>query len=216
MLLQKALTRKPKGDFLVDILEAGSGIALACFLWTHLLFVSTMLLGKNVFNSLAKGLEDFYLAPIAIPAIIIIFLTHIFVAGRRIPVRYKEQKIIWNHAKLIGHKDTWTWVFFQVISGFAILILGSLHMFAVVSHWHIDSVIAMERAGGVYKWLYLILLFLGEMHASVGLYRIFVKWTSAKRGGVSTLLTIVTIGIIVLGIATWLVLTGLMAFGGVK
>jgi fumarate reductase subunit C len=202
MLSQRILTRNPKVDAYLDAVEMITGLSLAGFLWAHMLFVFTIVLGQEAFDGLSEFFDIYLLSYIGVPVIIVIGLIHFVVAGRRIPTNIKDQKIIWQHAKLIRHTDTWTWIF-QAISGMAILILGALHIWTITTGWPIRADVATERIQAFW-WFYLILLALGEFHASIGVYRVFVKWGWFPRKPINYVLKVVTLTIITLGlVAMW-------------
>ncbi|MCF6093458.1 hypothetical protein L1765_05590 [Microaerobacter geothermalis] len=200
MQLQKTIVRNTKAEFVVDLVESVSGVLLVLFLWTHMIFVATILFGVDPFNALAKFLEDYYLLPAAVVFILLVFLAHIGSVLKRIPGRWREQKIVWNHAKTIKHGDTWSWLF-QCVSGLAILILASIHIVLVV-YGGIDAKLSADRVNSPILWIYLLLLFFGEYHASIGLYRIAVKWGWMKRQSIKKVLSFVTFALLALGLAT--------------
>lgn len=199
MQAQKLVARNPRADLYYDLVELLTGVTLVGFLWTHMLFVATILLGVNVFNSLSQALDDYYLSYTGIPVIILVFILHILAAGRRIPTRVQEQRIIWRHAKMLGGTDTWVWVF-QVITGAAIFALASIHMWVVISGWPINAVTSADRMHAFW-WFYLILLLLGEYHAGFGIYRQFVKWGWFPRKPLGYVTKIITVIILSLGLA---------------
>ncbi|MFZ5643341.1 MAG: succinate dehydrogenase [Bacillota bacterium] len=199
MLVQKILTRNPKAELYYDLVELLTGLTLVGFLWTHMIFVATILLGVDIFNSLSQALDDYYLSYVGIPFIIVVFLLHILTAGRRLPTRIQEQKIIWRHAKMLQGTDTWVWVF-QVITGSAIFALASIHMWVVIAGWPIRAMTSAERMDAFW-WFYLVLLLLGEYHAGFGIYRQFVKWGWFPRKPLGYISKIITAIILTLGLA---------------
>lgn len=199
MLVQKTLTRNPKAELYYDLVELFSGFMLVGFLWTHMIFVATILLGIGVFDTLSESLDKYYLSYVGIPIIILIAFMHILTAGRRVPTRYQEQKIIWRHAKMLKGTDTWVWVF-QVITGVAIFMLGSIHVWVIISGWPITSMTSAERMHAFW-WFYMILLILGEYHAGFGIYRQFVKWGWFPRKPIGYVTKTITAIILTLGIA---------------
>lgn len=199
MLVQKILTRNPKAELYYDLVELFTGITLVGFLWTHMLFVATILLGSDLFNTLSKSLDDYYLSYVGIPIIVLVFIMHILSAGRRLPTRYQEQKIIWRHAKMLKGTDTWIWVF-QVITGAALFALASIHMFVVLTGWPITAATSTGRIEAFW-WFYLVLLLLGEYHAGFGIYRQFVKWGWFPRKPLGYVTKAITVIILTLGLA---------------
>jgi succinate dehydrogenase/fumarate reductase cytochrome b subunit len=59
MILQQALFRSPRAAAILDILEACSGLALALFLWMHMVFVATIFLGTGAFDGIAQALDTY-------------------------------------------------------------------------------------------------------------------------------------------------------------
>ncbi|MFC4767501.1 hypothetical protein [Effusibacillus consociatus] len=199
MELQKTTTSS-KLEFAADVIQLASGVSLALFLWTHMIFVGSILFGVTVFNRLAAFLEDFYFLHAAVIFIIIAFIAHVGTVLRRIPGRWKDQKIVWQHAKTIKHGDTWSWLF-QVVSGSAILILATIHVFVVV-YGGIDAKLSSARMHSPFLWFYLSLLILGEYHASVGMYRAAIKWGWMKRQTAKRVFGIATLIFLVIGLVT--------------
>lgn len=197
MLIQKELFRKPKTDLYYDLIELFTGITLVIFLWMHTFFVSTILLGHEVFNALSEGLDRYYLPYVGIPFIIIILFAHILTAGRRIPTRYQEQKIILRHARMIKSTDTWIWIF-QIITGIAILVLTSIHLWVIITGWPIEAETSLYRLN-YFFWFYLVLLLLSQSHAGFGVYRQFVKWGWLPRKPVLVVAITLALGLIILG-----------------
>lgn len=199
MFLQRTLTKSPRSELYADLAELISGVLLVGFLWTHMLFVSVIFLGPELFDKFAMFLDDYYLSYIGIPFILLVALVHVITAGRRIPNRFREQKIVWQHAKMIKHTDTWTWVF-QTITGMAILVLASIHVWIVLTDWPIEAIKSAMRIESFYLYFYLVLLLLGEYHAGMGIYRQFVKWGWFRRRPIAYMLKVITVIIIGLGL----------------
>jgi len=202
-LLQKILTKSNKSDLYLDLIELISGLLLVGFLWTHMLFVGTIIISPAMFNTLSQFLDAYYLTYIGIPFIVLVALLHFVIAGRRIPNRIQEQRIIWRHAKMLHHFDTWTWVF-QTVTGMAILVLAAIHVWLVVTGWPIRAMSSADRMVAFW-WFYLLLLIVGEYHAGFGLYRQFVKWGWFPRKPVGYVTKLITVIIVVLGLAAMVV-----------
>ncbi|MGC5325041.1 hypothetical protein [Brevibacillus sp. SYSU BS000544] len=200
MQLQRTLLRSSKADFWVESIQTVSGLLLVGFLWTHMLFVGSILLGVKAFNTLALFMEEYKLLNVAVVFIILTVGAHVAAVFRRIPSRWQDQKIVWKHAKIIKHNDTWSWLF-QSVTGMAMLILIAIHVFTVV-YVGIDAKLSADRVQSWMLWFYLVLLILAEYHASVGIYRTFVKWGFVKRHSIKNVLTVVTIFTIGLGAAS--------------
>lgn len=200
MQLQRALTPNSKTDFLVEMVQTVSGLLLVGFLWTHMIFVASILLGVEAFNTLASFMEQYRLLDVAVVFVILTIAAHVGAVLRRIPGRWQEQKIVWRHAKTIKHNDTWSWLF-QAVTGSAMLVLIIIHVFVVV-YAGIDAKLSADRVNSWMLWFYIVLLLLAEYHASVGLYRTLVKWGFVKRRNLKKILTIVTIFTIGLGLVS--------------
>lgn len=204
MLVQKTLTRNPKFDLLADLAELATGLFLALFLWTHMLFVSTIIFGTRLFNLVPAILDPYYISHVGIAFVILAILLHIVVAGRRVPLKVQEQRIIWQHMRKINHKDSWIWLV-QIGTGAAIGILASIHIWAVLSDWPIEAAKSAVRIKGPYFWLYVLLLLVGEFHASIGVYRQCLKWGFFQREKASRALSKITVIMLALGIIALLV-----------
>ena len=204
-MFQKIVGRFPKADMYLDVAELATGIFLVGFVWTHMLFVASILFGTGMFNNVPKILDETGISYVGIFFVIIGIILHMLIAGRRIPSRFQDQRIVWQHARRLGHKDTWTWLL-QIVTGVGILILASIHIWGVLSGWPINARAAATRVQGSYFWLYVILLIFAETHIGVRAYRMFVKWAWIPRMRVSRILTFVTLGIVGLGFAALIVL----------
>lgn len=201
MQLQKALlTRSSKADLITELVQTVSGLLLVGFLWTHMLFVGSILLGVEAFNRLAHFMEQFRLLDVAVVFIILTVGAHVTAVFRRIPSRWQEQKIVWKHARTIKHSDTWSWLF-QAVTGSAMLVLVIIHVFVVV-YAGIDAKLSADRVQSWMLAFYIVLLLLAEYHASVGLYRALVKWGFVKRKSLKKVLTVITVCTIGLGLVS--------------
>lgn len=229
--LQPTLNKKanPKTDMYIDIAESVSGVLLVGFLWMHMLFVSTILFnrwGYHVFDTLSEGLDKYYLAQIGIPATILLIIVHIFIAGRRAPLRLRDLRIAWRLTKGLNHLDTWIWVG-QVITALLIGIFASMHLWTIMSTWPITALKSAHRVAdpgtafwgqfkiAYYFWFYVIFLIVGEYHAGFGLYRVLVKWGWFERHKMGYALKGITVIIVALGIAALLTFNWVVANGGV-
>lgn len=194
--LQKVITPNPRSDLIVEGIQMVSGLLLVLFLWVHMLFVASIWLGSNAFNGFANFMSRYGLIWVTVAFLIIVIGSHVGAVVRRIPKQFREQRIVWRHAKLIRHMDTWSWVF-QSITGAALLALVIIHM-VVVTYGGISAQISSTRVFSHFLIFYAVLLLLSEYHASVGLYRIFVKWgwvSQHRLHRVLGVITILTVGI---------------------
>lgn len=173
--------RPSVGAAWMDWLQMLSGAVLILFMWSHMILVSSVLLGAGAMNALAYFFEATYMAQLGGPIIGLIFLLHFVLAARKVPFRVEQQKSFWLQARMLRHTDTWLWVV-QAGSAMIILIMGAAHMWVVLTDLPIT---AAKSAARIQQWqwllFYLVLLPLVELHVSVGFYRIGVKWGFIKR-----------------------------------
>lgn len=192
----KALGRSLRADLYLDLASLVTGLMLVGFLWAHMVFVATILIGATTFNDLARFFDDYYLSYVGIPIICLIAAAHVLVVLRRVPNRYQDY---WRHARTLMHFDTWTWLF-QVFTALGITFLAAIHVWMVITGWPIRAETSAARIEAFW-WFYLILLFLGEYHAGFGIYRQFVKWGWIKRQTMGFVLGAISVVIIGLGLA---------------
>ena len=195
-----------KWDGALDWLQMLSGASLILFMWCHMLLVSSVVISPDLMNAIAWFFEATFMAQVGGPLIFLVFLLHFVLAARKIPFRMDGQKTIWQHAKMMHHTDTWLWVV-QAVSAMFILVMGSIHMWVVLTDLPITAVKSAARIqSGFWAVFYLLLLPLAELHVGIGFYRIAVKWGFVKdkdrprfkRGENIVTLTFIGIGLITL------------------
>ncbi len=197
-------TREASNQLYFELASGASGLALALFMWGHMVLVGSILTGERGFNWMATMLEDYYIAQPTVLVILLLFLVHAVLASRKIPAQLAERKRMLRLGKDLAHagRDNpstanvlsaqqphvesllWIW---QVRTGMVILVIGSFHLillgidvmtplFGAGSGIEAVTSIARVRAG---LWLpYAILLVCVEFHAGIGLYRLAIKWIS--------------------------------------
>jgi fumarate reductase subunit C len=180
-----ALATKSRLPALLDLLQSGTGLVLALFMWFHMLFVSSILLGEDVMWSVARAFEGYYffgkpypaLVAVAVATVFAIFIGHAALAMRKFPASYRQASVLRRHMKNMRHGDTNLW-FVQVYTGFAMFFLGSVHLYVMLTHpAQIGPYESGDRMVTGWMWpLYLLLLLAVELHGGVGLYRLAVKW----------------------------------------
>jgi len=190
-----------------DLSQALSGVLLILFMWSHMILVASVNLGTGVMNAIAEILERYYLAQLGGPMIGLLFLAHFVLAARKLPFRIREQKAIWTHSVRFNHLDTWLWVV-QAVTAMVILIMGSIHMWTVLTNLPITaSRSAMRIQGGWWFLFYALLLPMVELHVGIGFYRIGVKWgwiTRANRQALKGFENKLTLAFIAIGLITLL------------
>lgn len=165
----------------LDWAQMLTGAVLIVFMWCHLLLVSSVILGQGVMNAIAHFFEATYMAQIGGPILFLILIFHFVLAARKMPFRSQEHETFLAHARRFNHLDTWLWAV-QVLSALIILVLGSAHVYTVLSDLPITAAKSAARVQkGAWLFLYLVLLPLTELHVGIGFYRIGVKWGFIRR-----------------------------------
>jgi len=202
----------------LDWLQSASGLVLALFMWGHMLFVSSILLGKDAMWTVTRFFEGYFVfgrsypwvVSIAVAGIVSLLVMHAMLAVRKFPIDYGQYRTFRDHANAMKHADTTLW-WWQVVTGFAMFFLASIHLQAMLTRP--DRIGPFESADRVWTehwWpLYLVLLFVVEIHGGVGLYRLAVKWgwfagpnANATRARLKTLKWALTAFFLALGLAT--------------
>jgi fumarate reductase subunit C len=165
----------------LDWLQMLTGTGLVLFMWSHMVLVASVNLGPGAMNTLARFFEDTYMAQVGGPIIGATFLLHFLLAARKVPFRVEHQSTIWKHTRMLHHTDTWLWLI-QVFTAMIILIMGSIHMWTILTDLPITAAKSAARIqGGFWLVFYLILLPMVELHVGIGFYRIAVKWGFIRR-----------------------------------
>ena len=189
----------------LDWLQMLTGVGLIAFMWSHMVLVASVNLGAHVMDALARFLEGTYMAQVGGPMVGFAFLLHFVLAARKVPFRMEQQSTIWKHTKMLKHTDTWLWLI-QAFTAMIILIMGSIHMWTVLTDLPITAAKSAGRVqGGFWAVFYFILLPMVEIHVGVGFYRIGVKWGVIKRRtrkGYKKLENVLTAIFILIGIVT--------------
>ncbi|MGQ9687732.1 MAG: succinate dehydrogenase [Desulfobaccales bacterium] len=198
MYLQKTLTKSPRWEAFMELVELGTALILVGFLQFHLLAVSSIILGPNAFNRDSQFLDEYYISYIGIPLVILAILVHGVAAMRKAPWRFQEACIVYQHSRRLAHLDTWLWVV-QILTGGAVLILAAIHIWSTLITWPIEAKTSALRVQGGYFTFYVLLLLVAEVHAMAGLYRILVKWGWWHRSRFINYLVYITLFFLVLG-----------------
>ncbi len=192
--------RDARRELRYELISGLSGLGLALFMWGHMLLVGSILTGARGFDWLATFLEDYYIAQPTVVVITALFVIHAATAARKIPAKLEERRKVQAVAKALKqsrpaglpdvdrtfrpHVDSMLWIW-QVRTGLVLLVLGSFHiilltvdvltpMFGEIAG--IEAATTLHRVSGGLWLPYAILLICVEFHASVGLYRLAVKW----------------------------------------
>ncbi len=171
----------------LDFAQSATGLILGLFMWVHMMLVGSIILGKGTFNFVAKTMELAFLSddghgfPIAVffavLTIFTLFIIHALLGVRKFPISWKQHRIIRDQMQMMNHTDTNLW-YIQWITGFIMFFAGSVHLYIMLTNpGSIGPFMSADRIVSGNMWpLYLILLICVELHASIGLYRLCMKW----------------------------------------
>jgi fumarate reductase subunit C len=206
--------RKSRWPARLDWLQSASGLALGLFMWGHMFFVSSILLGKDAMWHVTKFFEGYHLFGRAMPwlvsivvaVIIVLFIGHALLAVRKFPINYRQYRAYADHKNAMRHGDTTLW-WWQVITGFALFFVRRPVRHAVASGH--DRTERRATGSGPAFLAALHPAVRGRLHAGIGLYRLAVKWgwfagpdPNATRKRLKTLKWALTVFFLVLGFAT--------------
>lgn len=179
----------------LDYFQSATGLFLGLFMWVHMFFVSSILISKDFMYDVVKMLEGsmFLKEPqtaitsFAVLVVSAIFIVHALLAMRKLPINFRQWQAYRTHMGMMKHDDTSLW-FIQAVTGFVMFFLGSAHLAMMfVKSKEIDPFGSADRMYTDIMWpFYLLLLLAVELHGSIGLYRLCVKWgwlegTNAKE-----------------------------------
>jgi fumarate reductase subunit C len=169
----------------LDYIQSATGLFLGLFMWAHMFFVSSILVSKDFMYSVTKMFEGSFIieggspliVTIAVAVVFTIFIIHAALAMRKFPINYRQYQVMKTHNTMINHDDTKLW-FIQAYTGFAMFFLGSVHLYVLMSNpADIGPYASSDRVVSDWMWpLYILLLLAVELHGSIGLYRLCVKW----------------------------------------
>jgi fumarate reductase subunit C len=202
----------------LDLLQGGTGLVLGLFMWLHMFFVASILLGRDAMWTVARFFEGYFFFGRALPwlvsllvaAVLALFVVHAALALRKFPADWREYRSFREHMQSFRHGDTTLW-FWQVVTGFVLLVLAPVHLYTMlVNPDRIGPYESADRVWSDLLWpLYLVLLFAVEIHGGIGLYRLALKWgwfagadPAATRRRLRTLKWVLTVFFVVLGLAT--------------
>lgn len=202
----------------MDLAQSLTGLVLALFMWGHMAFVSSILLGNDAMWVITKFFEGYFVLGRSVPALVsgvvggvaVLIGLHAFLAMRKFPASWRQYSVFDEHRRTLDHGDTTLW-WVQVITGFALFFLAAPHLFQMLMHpADIGPFGSADRVWSGRWWpLYLVLLFAVELHAGIGLYRLAVKWQwfvgddpAAGRARLKRLKWVLTVLLLALGLAT--------------
>lgn len=169
----------------IDAACSASGLALVLFMWGHMLFVSSILLGPDAMWTVTRAFEGYFvlgrsepaLVSAAVAAVAALFAFHAVLALRRLPPTGRGLAPFARQTAAWAHEDTVLW-WLQLATGVVMIGLGGFHLAEM--YLHPEDIGPYASADGVWtggRWpAHLALLLAVEVHATVGLYRLAVKW----------------------------------------
>ncbi|BCX79080.1 fumarate reductase [Campylobacter sp. 19-13652] len=178
--------KKSKLPAKLDLIQSGTGVILGLFMWCHMMFVSTILISPDFYNSVIHVLEArfvydnpvmSYVTSFLAACVLVVFFVHAALGMRKFPINFRQWQAYRAHMGRMGHTDTSLW-WIQAITGFIMFFLGSAHLIIIITNSDAISATASgARVLNHFMWaFYLVLLFAVELHGSIGLYRVCVKW----------------------------------------
>ncbi len=186
-----ALAARSRWPARLDLLQSGTGLALGLFMWGHMFFVATILLGKDAMWAVARFFEGYFifgrslywLVSLIVAIVFALFVTHAALALRKFPASYRQYRTYRDHMAGMKHEDTTLW-YWQVVTGFALFFMASVHLYIMMTRpERIGPFGSADRMWSDLMWpLYLIMLFAVEFHGGIGLYRLALKWGWFERG----------------------------------
>jgi fumarate reductase subunit C len=174
-----------RGPARADILQSLTGLLLVLFVWGHMFFESSILLGKEAMYWVSKMFEGEHIFGKPYPLLVsgvaavifILILVHAVLALRKFPGSYRQYHEFHQHMGAMRHPDTTLW-YLQLVTGFAMFFLASAHLFVVfLQPENIGPYASSDRIWSGNFWiLYALLLITVHLHAGVGIYRLAMKW----------------------------------------
>lgn len=169
----------------LDFFQSLTGLILAIFIKFHLIFVSSILISKDFMHSVDKFLAGGMIVdgghPIfVVGAAVVLFIImglHAVLAARKFPNSYRQYRNFTTHTDMFPHNDSKLWSV-QVVTGFLLFFFASMHLYQMMAEpSNIGPYLSSDRIWSDNAWgMYLILLTAVELHATIGLYRLSVKW----------------------------------------
>lgn len=177
--------KKSKIPAKLDFYQSLTGLILAIFIKFHIIFVSSILISNNFMHHVdkilsgslfVKGGDPAFVVGIAL-FIFIVLIVHAILAIRKFPNSFRQYRNFRSHTMMYPHNDTKLWGV-QIITGFILFFFASMHLYQMMSEpANIGPFLSSDRIWTDNAWvMYIILLLAVELHATIGLYRLAVKW----------------------------------------
>ncbi len=162
-----------------DFLQSASGALLAVFMLCHMIFTGTIIFGKEAFEAVVRVAEPggiSLITNIVAAFIFVVFVVHAFLAMRKFPANFAAFKAYRAHKIRLKHCETSMW-WVQFLSGFALFFVASCHLLTIVFTEPVSATLSASRFATLHIF-YIVLLVAVVVHASVGCYRLVLKWVS--------------------------------------
>ena len=211
-------SRKSRWPARLDLAQSVSGLLLVLFLWGHMFFVSSILLGRDAMWTVTRFFEGYFffgqsypwIVSIVVMLVIALVVLHALLAMRKFPIDYRQFVTFRSQMRSMRHEDTTLW-FWQSLTGFAMFFLVPAHLYVMLTRPdRIGPFESADRVWSEHMWpLYILLLLAVELHGGIGLYRLAVKWgwfggddANATRKKLKRLKWIITGVFLTLGLVT--------------
>ncbi|CAA0100773.1 Fumarate reductase cytochrome b subunit [Halioglobus japonicus] len=169
----------------MDLLQSLSGLLLVLFIWSHMFFESSILLGEDAMYQVSRMFEGepFFGKPYPLIVsgvgitIFVLVAVHAILALRKFPGNSRQYRLLHQHMGAIRHPDTTLW-YAQVATGFCLFFLIPAHLYTVITQpENIGPYASSDRVWSERFWIvYALLLLTVHAHAAIGMYRLFMKW----------------------------------------
>ncbi|WP_020586908.1 fumarate reductase cytochrome b subunit [Desulfobacter curvatus] len=171
----------------LDFLQSFTGLVLGLFVCVHIVLNAVIIFGPRAFNWVSQNIEVAFLSNIGhgylmvvffvVVVIFSVFIVHALLGIRKLPISWKQHRIIKDQMAMMKHQDTNLW-YIQALTGFMMFFAGSVHLYSMLTHpGSIDAYLCADRVVAENMWfVYLILLVCAVLHGNIGLYRLCMKW----------------------------------------
>ena len=173
------------GPARADLLQSLTGLLLVFFIWGHMFFESSILLGKEAMYWVTRMFEGAHLfgkpypwlVSVVAAMVFLLIAIHAILALRKFPGSYRQYRVFHRHMAAMKHPDTTLW-YVQVITGFLMFFLAGAHLTVVfLQPDNIGPYASSDRVWTGRFWvLYALLLVCVHLHAGIGVYRLAMKW----------------------------------------
>ena len=132
--------RKSRWPARLDLIQSGTGLFLALFMWGHMFFVSSILISNDAMWTITKFFEGYFffgrsypvLVSCVVAVVVTLIVAHAFLAVRKFPINFRQFTVFRAHMKIMRHEDTTLW-FWQAFTGFALFFLAAPHVYIMLT-----------------------------------------------------------------------------------